>query len=495
MNSGTDTTKKPPYFMIIIMMIGSFIAILNNSLMNNALPTIMSDFDIKEYSTVQWLTTGYMLVLGVLIPTSAYFITKFSNRSIFITSMTIFSIGTILAIFANEFYILLAGRLIQGAGAALLSPLLMNVMISVFSKKQRGMAMGIYGLIIIVAPALGPTISGYLLEHFSWRALFIFIAPIALVALALSIFKLENVLEQKEANLDVASLVLSTAGFSFLLYGVSSASSKGWDAFSVYGLIIIGVLALILFSIRQLKIENPLINVRVFKYPMYALGSVVSVINSIILYSAMMLLPFYFQQVQEFEPMKAGIILLPGSLLMGLFMPIAGKIYDKVGIKPLALSGLVMVGASLIALSQLTITTGLFYTIAWFSVFSIGVALLTMPIQTNSLNQLPPELNSSGVAVNSTLLQVAGAVGSAIFITIMTTFAKTRGEELFEITKEKLGAKLASYTPDQLAVLQHDITQQAKLEAINHTMQFGLIFVVVAFVLSLFLRKGQQEVE
>jgi MFS family permease len=208
-----------------------------------------------------------------------------------------------------------------------------------------------------------------------------------------------------------------------------------------------------------------------------------------------MLLPFYFQQVQEFEPMKAGLILLPGSLLMGLFMPIAGKIYDKVGIKLLALSGLALLGSSLIALSQLTITTSLFYTIAWFAVFSVGVALLTMPLQTNSLNQLPSELNSSGVAVNSTLLQVAGAVGSAIFITIMTTFAKTRGEELGELAKEKLGAKLASYTPDQLAVLQHDITQQAKLEAINHTMQFGLIFVIVAFILSLFLRKGHQQEE
>lgn len=494
MTEHKGSTKKPPYLMIIIMMIGSFIAILNNSLMNNALPTIMTEFDIKEYSTVQWLTTGYMLVLGVLIPTSAFFITKFSNRSIFITSMSIFSAGTILAIFANQFPVLLAGRLIQGAGAALLSPLLMNVMLFVFSKKQRGMAMGLYGLILILAPALGPTLSGYLLEYFSWRALFIFIAPVALLALILSIFKLDNVLEQKDSKLDVSSLVLSTLGFSLLLYGVSSASAKGWDALSVYGCIILGVVALVFFAIRQLKIDNPLINVRVFKFPMYTLGSIISIITSIIMYSGMMLLPFYFQKVQEFDPIKAGLILLPGSLLMGICMPIAGKIYDKLGIKLLALGGLILIGASLFALSHLEIDTGLGYTVSWFAVFSVGIALLTMPVQTNSLNQLPFELNSSGVAVNNTLLQVAGAVGSAIFITIMTNFANTRGEELFDDKKAQLGAELASYSKEKIALLQHDITQQATLDAINHTMQFGIIFVAVAFVLSLFLRNNQHTV-
>ena len=486
-------TNKPPYFMIIIMMIGSFIALLNNSLMNNALPTIMDDLNLAEYSTVQWLTNGYMLVMGVLIPTSAFFIKKYSTRSIFLASMIIFTLGTVIGIFAPNFTVLLIARIVQAAGAALLSPLLMNVMFAVFTPKQRGTAMGLYGLVVIVAPAFGPTISGYLLENYSWRSLFIVIAPIAALSVLLSVWKLKNVLEQTKAFMDVLSLILSTLGFALLLYGASNASSKGWGDSVVLACLIIGAVALILFVVRQLKINEPLMDVRVYKYPMFALGSVLSVLTSMILYSAMLLLPMYFQKVQEFSPMKAGLILLPGSLAMGFIMPIAGRLFDKLGIRPLVWTGFPLLGVSLFALTKLEIDTSLSYTVFWFIVFSVACALVMMPITTNSLNQLPQKLNSSGVAINSTLQQVAGAVGSAIFVTVMTNFAKVRGEELMKERTAEIGNDIATYSEQQMATFQYDLTQQAMLEAINHTMYVGIWVLLVALVVSLFVKTSSRD--
>ena len=232
--------KKPPYLMIAILFFGAFVSFLNNSLLNVALPTIMADFD-KDYSTVQWLATGYMLVSGVLIPVSAFLITRFKTRTLFLASMLIFIIGTALAAFAPSFGFLLAGRMVQAAGSASMSPILMNVMLTSFPIEKRGSAMGIFGLVMVLAPAIGPTLSGWIVEHYHWSVLFEMILPIAIISFLLAFWKLENVLPNRAVTIDVISIILSTIGFGSLLYGCSSASTEGWGDISVYGTIIIGV--------------------------------------------------------------------------------------------------------------------------------------------------------------------------------------------------------------------------------------------------------------
>ncbi len=246
MQQSATHTARAPYGILAVLMIGAFIAFLNNTLLNIALPSIMKDLAI-EPSTAQWLSTGFMLVNGVLIPTSAFLIQKYSVRRLFLLAMTLFSAGTILAGFAEVFPVLLAGRMIQASGSAIMMPLLMNVMLVSFPIEKRGTAMGFFGLIMMGAPAIGPTLSGWIIEHYDWRMLFHFITPIALIVLVAGFFLLRDVKERSATRIDLASVALSSLGFGGLLYGFSSAGSKGWDSFHVYGALIVGVIALVTF--------------------------------------------------------------------------------------------------------------------------------------------------------------------------------------------------------------------------------------------------------
>ena len=402
--------KKPPYGMIGILFVGAFVAFLNNTLLNVALPTIMKDFGI-DYATVQWLATGYMLVSGILVPASAFFVTRFKNRHLFIAAMSIFTIGTIMAGFAPTFEVLLIGRMVQAVGASTMSPLLMNVMLTSFPKEKRGSVMGIFGLVMIAAPAIGPTLSGYIVEHHDWRMLFQMIIPFALISLVFGIWKLENVMETRKVHLDFPSLLLSTVAFGGILYGFSTAGSKGWSDPFVYGTIIVGVLALIIFVMKQLHMDEPLLELRIYKYPMFALASVISTIVSMAMFSGMILTPAYVQTVRGIEPFEAGLMMLPGALVMGLMSPITGKLFDKVGPRILAITGLTITTLATFGLTKLEIDSSYTYIISMYTLRMFGLSMVMMPIMTNGLNQLPQRMNPHGTAINNTVQQVAGANG------------------------------------------------------------------------------------
>lgn len=486
----TQTTKKPPYLMIAILFFGAFVAFLNNTLLNVALPTIMVDLGIEEYSTVQWLSTGYMLVSGVLVPASAFLITRFKNRHIFLVSMGLFLVGTVIAAFAPSFGILLTGRMVQAAGAATMSPLLMNVMLTSFPIEKRGAAMGIFGLVMVAAPAIGPTLSGWIVEHYDWRLLFEMIIPFALISLLLAVWKLDNVMETREVKLDYFSLVLSTIGFGGLLYGFSSAGSKGWDALEVYGTIIIGAIGLIIFILRQLKMDQPLLEIRIYKYPMFALGSVISMVISVAMFSGMILTPAYVQNVRHISPFDAGLMMLPGALVMGIMSPITGKLFDKFGPRVLALVGLIIMTGATYLLTDLKLDTSYAYIITVYTVRMLGISLVMMPIMTNGLNALPQRMNPHGTAINNTAQQVAGAIGTAVLVTIMTNKIKGTAAELGAKAQAAMANATTPPTEEQIAEMTAQITQQATLAAVNHTFMVATIISAVAVVLAFFLKRS-----
>lgn len=500
-----QTIKKPPYLMIAILFVGAFVAFLNNTLLNVALPSIMADFNV-EASTVQWLATGYMLITGILVPASAFLITRFKNKTLFVTSMAIFVVGTALAIWSPTFAVLLSARMIQAVGAAVMGPLLMNIMLASFPVEKRGAALGIFGLVMIMAPAIGPTLSGYLVEHFSWHYLFIVILPFAVISLLLAIFKFDNVMETKKVSIDVLSLVLSTIGFGGLLYGFSTASSAGWDAIEVWGTITIGAIALILFVVRQLKAEKPLLSLETYKSPMFALSSAISVVNSMALFSGMILIPLYVQNVRGIEPLDAGLMLLPGAIVMGLMSPITGKLFDKIGPKPLALVGLTIIIISTYFFTLLELDTSYPHLIIIYTVRMLGISLVMMPIMTNGLNSLPQRLNPHGTAINNTLQQVAGAIGSAIMITIMTNRAKNSAEDMdiektvAEKAKDKAMELISGGTDQaeaqkQAAVYAKEIAsnmaKQAQVDGINFAFLISTGISVVALILGFFLKRAK----
>ncbi|WP_432363470.1 DHA2 family efflux MFS transporter permease subunit [Sporosarcina sp. UB5] len=477
--------EKPPYGMIAILFFGAFVAILNNTLLNIALPSIMNEFQVKP-SDVQWLTTGYMLVNGIMIPASAFFVQKFTNRKLFLTAMTLFTIGTLVAIFAPTFGLLVASRMIQASGSALMMPLLMNVMLVAFPIEKRGSAMGMFGLVMFTAPAIGPTLSGWIVEHYSWRTLFEIVLPFAILTIVFALWKLKNITPNSSVKLDVFSLALSSVGFGGLLYGFSSAGEKGWGAPVVYGTIAIGTVALIVFVIRQLRMEEPMLDFKIYKYPMFALASVISIVMSIAMFSGMILTPLYVQEVRGISPFEAGILMLPGAVLMGIMSPITGRLFDKYGARILALIGLSITVITTYYLSRLELHTGYYYLMALYTIRLFGMSMVMMPIMTNGLNQLPMKSNPHGTAMNNTLQQVSGAIGSAILLTIMTNRMEKSGESLFQ---DAVASGKMPTDKVELSTMQHEIGLKAMLDGINHAFFIATFIAVAAWILTLFIKR------
>lgn len=471
--------------MVAILFIGGFVALLNNTLLNIALPTIMVEFAIKP-SVVQWLTNGFMLVNGILIPASAFLIQKFTNRSLFITAMSLFSLGTLLAMIAPSFSLIVVGRMIQASGSAVMMPLLMNVMLTVFPVERRGTAMGFFGLVMFTAPAIGPTLSGWVIEHYSWRALFGIVLPIAIFILLFAVFKLRNITPNREMKLDVFSIILSSIGFGGLLYGFSTAGENGWGSISVYGPIIIGAIALLFFILKQNRMENPMLDFKIYKHPMFALSSAISVVLSVAMFSGMILTPLYVQTIREISPFHSGLLMLPGAVVMGLMSPITGRLFDRFGARIMAIIGLSIVIITTYDLSQLTMESGYYYLMVIYSVRMLGISLVMMPVMTNGLNQLPMISNPHGTAINSTLQQVSGAIGTAILVTIMTKRSEQTGSELFA---EAQATGSIPTTGEELAAFEKNLENIALLDGINFAFWIATLFAVLSLILSFFIKR------
>lgn len=487
--NATPDTKKPPYGIIIILMAGAFVAILNSTLLNIALPSISKDFDVSA-SVGQWLVTGYMLINGIMIPTTAFLIQKFSTRRLFITAITLFSIGTLIAGIAPSFAVLLLSRMIQASGSAIMMPVLMNFLLTSFPVEKRGSAMGIFGLIMTFAPAIGPTLSGYIVEHYDWRMLFHVISPIAIIVLLAAIFVIRDKKEKVSIKIDILSVILSSFGFGGLLYGFSSAGSKGWSSIHVYGTLIIGVIALVLFVLRQLKLPVPMLEFRTFKYPLFTLSAGISIVLNIALFSGMLLMPMYIQTVRGISPFHSGLLLLPGAIIMGIMSPITGRLFDKFGARILALIGLSLTAITTYMFSQLTMTTSTTTLIIIYAIRMFGMSMVMMPIMTNGLNQLPARLNPHGTALNNTLSQVSGAIGSAIMITIMTQRTETHGKELAEEATKQMSGATTQPTAEALAAMKQELGMRAMLEGINDAFLISVGVVALALILSAFLKRA-----
>ncbi|WP_087972102.1 MDR family MFS transporter [Oceanobacillus rekensis] len=478
MGHSIESTNRPPYGILAILLIGAFISFLNNTLLNVALPTIMADLNV-DTATVQWLSTGYMLVNGILIPTSAFLIQKYSVRHLFLAAIGLFLMGTILAGFATTFPVLLAGRMVQASGSAIMMPLLMNVILIAFPVRKRGTAMGVLGLILMFAPAIGPTLSGWIIEHYDWRMLFHFITPIAILILLLGFFLLKDKKEKVIIHLDGFSVVLSSIGFGGLLYGFSSAGSIGWSSPQVYLPLVAGICSLVWFILRQSNLTQPMLNFNVFRYPMFSLATILMMVLNMAMFSGFMLLPIYLQTILGVSPMEAGLLLLPGAIVNAIMSPITGKLFDRHGGKILAISGLSIMMVTTYFLSNLTFETDYYYLMFIHAVRMFGLSMVMMPVQTNGLNQLPVEYYPHGTAMNNTLNQVSGAIGTAVIITIMS------------IRENNYVSKFSAQVIGQPTVeVEQQIAMEAMLGGINDAFLISSIIIVAALVLAFFMKRA-----
>ncbi|HLR11860.1 MAG TPA: MDR family MFS transporter [Sporosarcina sp.] len=412
--------------LLMVLLSGAFITILNQTLLATALPPIMKDFNVSE-NTVQWLQSIFMLVNGIMIPITAFLINKFTTRKLFIFAIGIFTVGTLVGAIAPSFSLLLVGRVLQGAGAGIMMPLLQTIMFLLFPLEQRGRAMGLFGLVIAFAPAIGPSLSGYLVDHHPWRSVFFVVLPIAIVILIASYFVLKNVTPQTNPPVDFLSIVYSTLGFGGLLYGFSIAGTAGWTSYSVGISLIVGAMTLFLFIRRQLSLPRPILEFRVFNYRIFALTTGLGMIVFAAMIASTVILPLYMQVMLGYSALHSGLMLLPGAIVMGAMNPINGYLFDKFGAKWLLRIGFLLVTVITFMFSTLSAETSFAYLAIMNAFRMLGISMVMMPSTTLGLNQLPKSLISHGTAMNNTFRQMAGAVGTALLVTIMTTTATTDG--------------------------------------------------------------------
>ncbi|MFC7395175.1 DHA2 family efflux MFS transporter permease subunit [Scopulibacillus cellulosilyticus] len=410
--------KPAPIIFVLIM--GAFVAILNQTLMNVALPKIMNDFNITT-STAQWLTTIYMLVNGVLIPITAFLMEKFSTRVLFVGAMLFFAVGTFICAITPNFSIMLVGRVVQAIGAGIIMPLMTNVFLTIFPPEKRGAAMGMMGVAMIFAPAVGPTLSGWIVENWTWRLLYWIVLPFAVLDIILALVFLKNVFKLKNPKLDIWGVIFSTIGFAGVLYAFSEAGNDGWSDAKVVVTLIVGIIGLIAFVWRELAMKSPMLDFRVFKYGIFSLTQVINAVVTMAMYAAMILMPVYLQNIRGFTPLESGLLMLPGAIVMGIMSPVTGILFDKLGARPLAIIGLVITVITTYEFTQLTDQTTYHWILILYMVRMFGMSMLMMPIMTEGLNALPRRLNAHGTAMSNTLRQVAGSVGTALLVTVMST--------------------------------------------------------------------------
>lgn len=404
---------------LAVLVSGAFVVILNQTLMNTALPALMEDFGITANSA-QWVTTIFMLVNGIMIPITAFLIQRFSTRSLFFAAMGLFSLGTLLAILSPTYGVLLAGRVIQAAGGGIIMPLMQTILFAIFPIDKRGQAMGTFGLVISFAPAIGPSMSGWVVENFPWQTLFMIMLPIAIIDMIIAYFILDNVTEPTYPRLDSLSIVLSTFAFGGMLFGFGNAGNTGWLSYEVLIPLIVGFVSLGIFIWRQLTLDEPMLDLRILKNPMFTLNTLLGMAVFIAMIGGMIILPLYMQNMADFTATESGLMLLPGAIIMGLMSPLTGRVFDRFGAKWLAVVGFALLTATTFMLTTLTPETSFTYLASVNAVRMFGTAMVIMPVTTAALNQLPQRMIPHGTALNNTMRQVAASVGTAVLVTVMT---------------------------------------------------------------------------
>lgn len=478
------------------MLFGMFIAILNQTLLNVALPKINTEFNISA-STGQWLMTGFMLVNGILIPISAFLFNKYSYRKLFIIGLALFTLGSLVCAISFNFPIMMSGRVLQAIGAGILMPLGSNVIVTIFPPEKRGVAMGTMGIAMILAPAIGPTLSGYIVQNYHWNVMFYGMFFIGIIAIVIGLFWFKLYQSTTNPKADIPGIIYSTIGFGSLLYGFSEAGNKGWGSTEIVTMFIVGTVFIIFFIIRELRMKAPMLNLEVLKYPTYTLTTIINMIVMMSLYGGMILLPLYLQNLRGFSALDSGLLLLPGALVMGALGPVAGKLLDTIGIKPLAIFGIGIMTYATWELSKLNMDTTYLHIMWIYIVRSFGMAFIMMPIMTAGMNALPPRLISHGNAFVNTMRQLAGSIGTAILVTVMTTQQTNHlsafSEELDKtnpVIQDHMRELAQQYGGESAAikVLLEHVNKLASVEGVNDAFIVATIISAIALILSLFLQ-------
>lgn len=416
----------------------TFIVILNETIMINAIPDLKAHFEVGN-TAAQWLTTAFMLTMAVVIPVTGWFLQRVTTRQAFGLAMVVFCAGTLLAALtpASMFWLLIVARVIQAAGTAVMMPLLMTTLMNVVPESDRGRVMGNVTLAMSVAPAMGPAVSGLILNSLSWRWMFLLVLPVAVGIATAGLRRLQNVGEPTAGSIDAMSVPLSAIGFGSLVYGLSLVGQDD-PPLSPYLLIGVGAVALALFVWRQVSLQrdgSPLLDLRTLTHRTYTVSLVLMVIAFMGFLGSLLLLPLYLQDVRGLSPLQTGLLMMPGGLAMGLLGPQVGKVFDRVGGRPLVIPGAIGITVGLGLFTQIDLNTSYWYVFAAHVVMMVSLAAVFTPVFTLGLGAVPQQLYSHASSLLGALQQVAGAMGAAVSVAVLTA----RSDSLIEDGASKLG--------------------------------------------------------
>jgi DHA2 family lincomycin resistance protein-like MFS transporter len=430
----SDRLDPKSRMVLILLLAAVFVVFLNETTMSVAIPTIIADLGITA-AEGQWLTTGYALTMAVVIPITGWLLQRLDTRPVFITAMSLFTAGTLIAATAPIFEVLVIGRVVQATGTAIMMPLMMTTVMTIVPMHIRGRIMGRISMVMSLAPAIGPTVAGFLLQAFDqqWRGLFFVMLPLAVTMLVLGVVLVPNVTETRRIPLDAVSVVLSALGFSTLVYGLSSIGLAAESAAIVapWLPIVIGVGFLVAFVFRQFALQRrdaAFLDLRTFRARTFTLAVVMFSLAMLMMFGFVITMPIYLQYALQQPPEVIGLIMLPGGLLMGLLGPTVGRLYDRVGPRPLVIPGAIAVTAAVWAFALLLdVNSSVWLVAAIQTTLFLGFAFLFPPLFTASLGSLPMHLYSHGSALIATIQQVAGAAGAAIFVALFTVSLAASG--------------------------------------------------------------------
>jgi EmrB/QacA subfamily drug resistance transporter len=493
---------------LAVSIIAVFMAILDTSIVNVAIPKMMAVFSV-DTKEIQWVITSYTLVVGTIIPVTGYVTDRFGFKKIFIFSLTVFTIGSLLCglAWSNESMIIF--RIIQAIGGGALMPVSQAMLFRLFPREKRGQVMGLFGISIMFAPAIGPTLSGYIIEYMDWRLIFFINVPIGVVATLIAMVSFKELEHHTEQKFDVAGFITSTIGFSTLLYGIGLVPEKGWNNDEVLFFVGLGTVSLLVFIAIEWIKKDPMLDLRILKIPVFTIAQVITSLTSVILFVPLFLFPIFLENIAGLSALQTGLLLLPQALITGLMMPVAGMLFDKIGARWLAIIGMSITAYSLHLTTQLDVHTPFSTIIFWLILRGIGISLVMMPISTAGMNAVPNHMVAQATALSNTIRQVAASCGIAWATLLLThrqvfhTATYTDQYNVFSSVSQGivgqlqhvymgLGQSISEARASALGYISGQIQIHSTVQAMDDVFYISMWLALFAVFISIFIGKKEE---
>lgn len=498
---------------LFVLVIGAFMSILDSSIVNIAIPTIENQFGVNT-AQVQWVVTVYLLALGVVVPASGWLGERYGLKQIYIFALIVFTIGSALCGLSWSLGALTLFRVLQAVGGGLIMPVTMSLVYRIVPRERIGTAMGFWGLALITAPAIGPTLGGYLVEYVNWRLIFYVNVPIGIVGVLLAMATVPNLPGRVRGPFDWGGLATAGIGLFALLLAFSEGQTWGWGSEAIVLLFYGSVVSLILFVYLQLTSKHPLLDLKVFRYGSFGLANGLSMVVSVALFSGIFYVPLFLQTVVGYGALETGLMMMPAALVTAVFMPISGRLYDRFGARPLVVVGMAILAWGTFLLHNITATTPPGAIIVWLSIRSVGIGLSMMPLTTAGMSAVPTMEMPSASAINNILQRISGSFGLAILTVVLesqtTTHAANLATGYSPANPAAMGymAMFTHYLATQgmtavqagqvtLTMLAGQVQQQAFVMGMDDLFTVTTALIGVALVLAFFLKTywihGQQK--